>query len=299
MFDKLEFMLALAREKHFRRAAESCGVAQPTLSLGIKSLEDTLNVPLVKRSSRFQGFTPEGERVLVWARRMVGDARAMQQEIFGLQTGAGSHIRIASMPSAISIVSSLTLPFQQRYPDARFTVLARTSDAVVNLLHHRDVDAGVTYIDNDPIEDVIRVPLYREQYVLLTTTEGPFGNAKTVRWSDAASLPLCLLTRDMQHRRIMDNVLRDLGLEATPSVETDSALALISHVETGRWVSIVPRSMLESADLSKKLRAVPIVAPEVSRTIGMIVSQRFPVQPTVELLIRQARELTPASLVAQ
>ena len=66
--------------------AKSCGVAQPTLSLGIQSLEEMFNAPLVKRASRFQGFTPEGERVLVWAHRLVGDARAMRQEILGLKS---------------------------------------------------------------------------------------------------------------------------------------------------------------------------------------------------------------------
>src|SRR5262249_154554 len=112
MLDKLEFMIALAREKHFGRAAESCGVAQPTLSQGIQSLEEIFNVPLVKRSSRFQGFTPEGERVLVWARRLVGDAHAMRQEILGLQKGVGAHIRIAAIPSAMPVVASITAPFQ-------------------------------------------------------------------------------------------------------------------------------------------------------------------------------------------
>ena len=89
MLDKLEFMIALSREQHFGRAAESCGVAQPTLSLGIQSLEQMLNTPLVKRASRFQGFTPEGERVLVWAHRLVGDARAMRQDLLGLKNRHG------------------------------------------------------------------------------------------------------------------------------------------------------------------------------------------------------------------
>ena len=78
MIDKLEFLLALAREKHFGRAAEACGVTQPTLSAGVKQLEEQLGVLLVNRGSRFQGFTPEGERVLEWARRIVGDTRAMR-----------------------------------------------------------------------------------------------------------------------------------------------------------------------------------------------------------------------------
>ena len=81
MIDKLDFLLAVAREKHFGRAAEACGVTQPTLSAGLKQLEQALGAPLVNRSSRFIGLTPEGERVLAYARRMVGDARAMREVI--------------------------------------------------------------------------------------------------------------------------------------------------------------------------------------------------------------------------
>ena len=64
MLDKLDFILALARERHFGRAAEACGVTQPTLSAGVKQLEEQMGVLLVNRGSRFQSFTPEGERVL-------------------------------------------------------------------------------------------------------------------------------------------------------------------------------------------------------------------------------------------
>ena len=74
MIDKLELLLALARERHFGRAAEACGVTQPTMSAGIKQLEETLGVMLVQRGSRFLGFTPEGERTLDWARRIVADS---------------------------------------------------------------------------------------------------------------------------------------------------------------------------------------------------------------------------------
>src|SRR5215212_4544363 len=87
MLDKLEYLMALARERHFGRAAETCGVTQPTLSAGIKQLEETLGVLLVQRGSRFIGFTPEGQRTLDWARRIVGDARAMRQEIAALKHG--------------------------------------------------------------------------------------------------------------------------------------------------------------------------------------------------------------------
>src|SRR5262245_32500385 len=105
MIDKLECMIALAREQHFGRAADACNVSQPTLSASIKSLEDTFGLLLVNRGSRFQGFTPEGERVLEWARRIVGDTRAMRQDIDALKRGLVGDIRIAAIPTALAMTA--------------------------------------------------------------------------------------------------------------------------------------------------------------------------------------------------
>src|SRR5437879_8160771 len=124
MNDKLDFILALAREKHFGRAAEACGVTQPTLSAGVKRLEEQMGVLLVQRGSRFQGFTPEGERVLDWARRIVGDTRAMRQEINGLKDKLSGEIRIAAVPTVLGMVASLTTPFRARHPDVRFRIVS-------------------------------------------------------------------------------------------------------------------------------------------------------------------------------
>ena len=98
-----------------------CGVSQPTFSAAIKQLEDTLGVLLVQRGSRFQGFTPEGERVLDWARRIVGDTRAMRQEIDALKRGLAGHIKIAAIPTALAMVSMITTPYRAQHPDVRFT----------------------------------------------------------------------------------------------------------------------------------------------------------------------------------
>src|SRR3954470_17279156 len=115
MIDKLDFILALAREKHFGRAAEACGVTQPTLSAGIKHLEEQMGVLLVNRGSRFQSFTPEGERVLDWARGIGADWGAMRQEINALRYGLTGQLRIAAIPTALAMVASLTTPFRARH----------------------------------------------------------------------------------------------------------------------------------------------------------------------------------------
>ena len=171
MIDKLELLLALAKERHFGRAAEACGVTQPTMSTSLKQLEEILGVMLVQRGSRFQGFTPEGERTLDWARRIVGDARAMRQEINALKDKLSGEIRIAAIPTVLGMVASLTTPFRARHPDVRFRIQSCTSADVLGLLENLEVDAGLTYIENEPIGKVRTIPLYNESYRLLTAPD--------------------------------------------------------------------------------------------------------------------------------
>ena len=209
MIDKLEYLMALARERHFGRAAEACGVTQPTLSAGIKQLEAMLGALLVQRGSRFIGFTPEGERTLDWARRILSDSRALRQEMTALKQGLVGRLRIAAIPTALAMVAALTTPYRARHPDVRFTILSRTSIEILTLLENLEIDAGVTYLDNEPLGRVNSVPLYQERYQLLIAADAPLGNRATVTWTEVAQVPLCLLTPDMQNRRIIERLLRE------------------------------------------------------------------------------------------
>jgi DNA-binding transcriptional LysR family regulator len=293
MIEKLEFMIALARERHFGHAAEACGVSQPTFSAGIKQLEDMFGVLLVQRGSRFRGFTPEGERVLDWARRIVGDSRAMRQEIDALKHGLAGHIRIAAIPTALAMVSLITTPYRARHPDVSFTVLSRTSIEVLSLLENLEIDAGITYLDNEPLGRVKTVPLYNEEYRLLTSSDSPLGNRDRVTWAEVGKVPLCLLTPDMQNRRIIEQLLREAGTEVAPTLESDSIVVLFAHVRTGRWASVMPAKLAEVLGLTEKVRAIPIVQPEVRHTVGLVVPDRAPLTPLINALVTEAKQLAP------
>ena len=291
MLDKLEYLMALARERHFGHAAEACGVTQPTLSAGIKQLEETLGVLLVQRGSRFIGFTPEGERTLDWARRIVGDARAMREEIKALKHGLTGQLRIAAIPTTLAMVASLTTPFRARHPDVRFTILSRTSIEILAQLENLEIDAGVTYVDNEPLGRVTAVPLYQERYQLLTAADAPLGNRERVTWAEVSQVPLCLLTPDMQNRRIIDGLLRSAGGAANPTLESNSMIVLFAHVRTGRWASVMPARLAETLGLTATIRAVPIVEPEAVHTIGLVVPAREPMTPLNAALVSEARRL--------
>jgi len=293
LIDKLELLLALAKERHFGRAAEACGVTQPTMSTSLKQLEEILGVMLVQRGSRFVGFTPEGERTLDWARRIVGDVRGMREEINSLKAGLSGEIRIAAIPTVLGMVASLTTPFRARHPNVRFRIVSCTSIEVLGLLENLEVDAGLTYLDNEPLGKVRSVPLYDESYRLITAPDGQFGDRDQVTWKEVGEVPLCLLTPDMQNRRIIDRALREAGTEAKPSLTSNSVIVLYTHVKTGRWVSVMPAKLADTLGLSDAVRAIPIVDPLVTYRVGLVVPPRDPMTPMVAALVQMAREVAP------
>jgi len=291
MIDKLEFLLALAREHNFGKAAEQCGVTQPTFSAGIKQLEDMLGVMLVQRTSRFLGFTPEGERVLEWARGIVADARAMHQEVQTLKKGLNGRLKIAAIPTTLAMVSTLTTPFRAKHPNVKFTILSRTSSEVLSMLENLEVDAGLTYIDNEPLGRMRAVPLYQEHYRLLTSENSPLGDRERVTWAEVGKIPLCLLTPDMQNRRIIDHLLESVGTRAEPTLESNSMIVLFSHVRTGRWASVMPEKLADTLGLTERLRSIPIVEPEAVHEIGLVVPPREPMTPLASALVSEAKQL--------
>jgi DNA-binding transcriptional LysR family regulator len=266
-------------------------VTQPTLSSALKSLEDQFGVLIVERGSRFRCFTPEGERILDWARRIVGDARAMREEISALKKGLTGHLRLAVIPTALPFVADLTVPMRLRYPDVRVTVLSMTSDAILSRIENLEADLGISYVDTEPPLKFEAISLYEEQYVLLVSPDSPHAKRDQVTWAEAGKLPLCLLTPDMQNRRLIDRHLADAGSPQIPTLESNSMLVLYAHVRTGEWASILPARLAEALDRPSRLKPISLVQPTVTHKIGLIVTKREPHSPLVAAFIAHAKRI--------
>lgn len=291
MIDKLEFFLALSRHRHFGRAAEECGVTQPTLSAAIRQLEEHLGVMLVRRGSRFEGLTPEGERVLDWARRIVGDARAMREDMRAARAGLSGHLRISAIPTALSLVTRLTAPFEKTHPAVTFSIQSATSSSILGQINNLETDIGITYLDNEPLGRVVAVPLVEERYFLVTARGTARSEALSVTWREAAELPLCLLTSDMQNRRIIDHHFAEAGATVRPSLESNSMIVLFHHVLSGGWSSIMPGEAARSFGHDDRISIVPLTEPEPSHLVGVVALDRDPTTPLVAAMLSLARSL--------
>jgi DNA-binding transcriptional LysR family regulator len=296
MIEKLEYLLALAQEKHFGRAADACGVSQPSLSLGLKQLEEALGVMLVHRGSRFISLTAEGERTLEWARRIVADSRAMRQDIKELRHDLTGRLRIAVIPAALPMIAAVTQGLFKSHPEVDFTILSRPSNEIVSLLENLDIDAALTYLDVEPLPRVTTIPIYREHYQLFIAKDSAFKRSDSVTWAEVAKLPLCLLTRDTQNRRIIEDLLRDGGSAPRVSLESNSMTVLFAHVRTGSWASVMPEKVAQAMGMAQEFNAIPIVKPEVVHTIGLAMPLREPTTALIAALAAEARRVGAAMM---
>jgi DNA-binding transcriptional LysR family regulator len=258
---QLEYLVALAREEHFGRAAQACHASQPALSTGLAKLERDLGVTLVHHGHRFSGLTAEGRRVLGWAHRILAERDGLHDDLARMRGGLDATLRLGAIPTAMPTVSDLTGRFCAEHPHARVRVEELSSTEIVARLGDFTLDAGLTYLDAEPPAGTRAVELYRERYLLLTPEHlAPAGDG--IGWAEAVDRPLCALVRLMRNRRILEAGALAAGARLAPVIEADSVAALYSHAARG-WSCIVAHTWLDVFGVPPGMRALalPPVAP--------------------------------------
>jgi DNA-binding transcriptional LysR family regulator len=288
---QLQYLAALAREKHFTRAAAACNVTQPTLSGRIRQLEQELGVPLLERGQRFIGLTPEGDRVLKWAHLILDNWHSLQGELAQIKSKKGELVGrmvIGVIPSALPMASFLTKAMNAVHASVDFTILSHSSEEIIRALNDFEIDAGVTYLDNEPVDGLLRAELYAENYCLFVSEAHALAQAQSVTWAEAALQPLCLLTPNMQNRRIVDRAFAEAKAHPSPRLETNSIMNLISSVRSMGLCSIMPEYFRNALGSLEGVVAVPLVQPVVSHKVGLVAMARDPQPAMVTALFEAA-----------
>jgi DNA-binding transcriptional LysR family regulator len=271
---QLEYVVALARERHFGRAAAACHVSQSALSDALRKLEAELGVVIVERGRRFGGFTTEGGRVVEWAQRILAKRDALRADLTRMHEGLTGPLRIGVIPTAVAVTALLTEAFQARNPQARVQVEMASSQQIARRLAGFDLDAGISYLDgaqpNGGLAELRRHELYRERYVLITPVDGPLGGRAAAGWADVARLRLCALTPAMQNRRVLDRAMTAAGARLVPALEADTVDALYVHLRTARWSSVLAHSWLRALPVPPGMTVVPLPDIDPPAVIGVI-----------------------------
>lgn len=287
----LEYFTALARERHFARAAEACHVAQPTLSAGIVALEEMLGTRLVLRDRRFLDLTAEGHAILPFAQQMIADHAAMRAAINSDTGPLRGTLRLGAIPAAMPSVGEFVTIVSELQPALHIEIRSLTSREIESSLIARDLDAGITYLSNEPLAQVRSVPLHAENFLFATQRGGAFDGRDAVAMADAAASRLCLLHQGMQNRRILDAVLAERGLAVEPVATADSYVALLAMVMDGGLNAIVTDSHRRLIDAHPDILLLPFSDPPPPNQIGLVILSRDPISPLARVAETAVRQL--------
>jgi len=285
---QLKFLVALDETRHFGQAAARCHITQPTLSMRLRNLEQELDLQLVNRGQRFEGFTAPGERVLAWARTVLAAYDGLQAEAAACRGHLVGTLRIGLVPlSSFDPVPTLQA-LHGEHPNLRFEMSALSSEQILEQLADNRIDVGVSFLEHLDAERF-------ESQVLMETRMGllfdrrhyDFGD-EPLAWEALRDLPLGMLTAGMHFRQSIDHNLHSRGLTLQPLVQTDAVHQLIQAVNGGLCCAILP---LEGGltSLAEHLRLQPIADAQTLAPLGLIMRRAAPRSALAEACFKMLR----------
>lgn len=291
---QLKFLIALDKTRHFGQAAALCHITQPTLSMRLRNLEDELDLVLVKRGQRFEGFTEAGERILAWARTLLAAHDGLQAEAASCRGQVVGSLRLGTVPLASFNPMHLLLPLREKYPELHFQLSSLSSEQIIDGLSRNQLDLGICYLDqiNTSFFEVIELDI-TTMGLLHDTRHFQFAS-DTLCWDELGDIPLGLLSKGMHYRQSLDLSFRSRGLEPNAVLESDSTFQLIQAINTGMCCAIMPLHCgLE--DLSEHLRILPVADAAIHSPVGLLLRRSEPRSAIAEQCFDEARALFQAT----
>lgn len=283
-FRDLECLIALARHRHFAKAAAHCGLSQPAFSVRIRNLEEQLDTRVVKRGNRFQGLTAEGEAITAHARTILSNVRALEEGVKAKKGEIVGSLVIGVVPTSAAYAAQLANWLKQSHPGIILRVETGNSLAIQQGVDEGHFDAGITYTEGAS-NDLLEVKeLYEEQYLLFLPKDIAPSRKKEISWFQAAELPLILLAPEMQNRRILDLVFSDIGAQPTVVAETDGFTAAVIMALEGMGATVIPRVLCDALGQFRSMLFLPLVDPVVAKSVCLVTPRRENRIPVVQAL---------------
>jgi DNA-binding transcriptional LysR family regulator len=297
---QFQYLIAVAEEGHFGRAAERCHVTQPSLSTGIKLLELEIGAPIFLRGrgQRFRGLTPEGERVARWARSVVANCEAMRDEIASMSNNLQGRLRIGAMPSMSPVLPSLLRRVRERHPGIIIDVLFIGNDDMRLGLNEFSLDVAFTYFEASDMGRRNTLPVYSEKMSLLVPDTDEFKGRTSITWEEASRLPLAMLRQKLRERAFVDKMFQKVGCKPAPKIESESIVHLMFQVQYTELCTIIPSHFTKMPGLHAGTRALDLVEPVASHDVAIFWAEGETTMPMAKALIKIIRQMNKSGELA-
>jgi len=286
-FKQLNYALAVAETRHFKRAAEQCGVSQSALSTAISELENQLAIQIFERDNKKVLITPVGEQILEKARSIklgVDDLYIISQ---GQKSPLSYPLSIGVIPTIGPYLLPKTLPeVRKQYPDLKLRIVEEQSSVLVDKVRSGELDTAIIALPY-AVDGLLALEFWKEDFYLVTHNSGNLAKLKEVK-SDQLDEGHLLLLKD--GHCLKDHVLAACKLQATQtdhSLEGASLYTLIQMVASQMGTTMVPQMALDQLVLqSNELKAIHLAEPGPHRKLAFITRLNYAGVANIELLIK-------------
>jgi LysR family transcriptional activator of glutamate synthase operon len=287
---QLRYLVALAEEGNFTRAAANEHIAQPALSQQIRRLEDELGLALVERTTRRVALTEAGEMLVVRCRRILTELDAAESELQALRGVHTGHVCIGAMHTMGPVDLSLALAlFRERHPNVSFTVREQSSEEMAEMLRVDEIDlAFLSVTERVESRGLGLHQLVSEELVVLLPPAHRLARRTQLRMSELAGEPFISFRAGARLRELLVAAGHQAGFEPQVTLESNESQRVRRLVSRGLGVAILPRSDAEGpgADVA----VATLTQPALSRDITLAWREGRRLPPAAAEFLDLARE---------
>ncbi|MFZ3154195.1 LysR family transcriptional regulator [Pseudomonas sp.] len=266
---QLRAFLAVAQSLSFAQACERLHLSQPALSLAIKNLEESLGGPLLVRTTRRVGLTPEGELLLPIARRLLADwdnTEELLRQHFTLQLGK---VAIAAMPSFAGNLLPMALKaFRDRYPKVNVAVHDVINEQVLEMLRNRRVELGIAF-EPEALDGLDFIPFYTDRFVAVVPAGCSLAELPELSWAQLLKERFITLQRPSAVRLLLEESIAAQHGKLQVAFESHQLVTVGRMVAQGLGVSAVPSLCIQQMQ-ELGARCIALSAPQVERRVGLL-----------------------------
>jgi len=288
---QLRYLVALADERHFTRAAAREHVAQPALSQQIRSLERELGQALVERTTRKVALTQAGEILVARARRALAELDAAQAELQSLAGVQAGRLSVGALHTMGPVDLSLLLAtFHDRYPAVELTVREQSSEELAGMLRDDEIDvAFLSVTERIQSRGLALRPLVSEELVVVLPIEHPLAGHELLRLRDLVDEFFISFREGARLRELLVASAAEAGFEPRIALESNESRRIRSLVSRGLGVAILPHS--DAAGPGSLVAVCDLVEPSLTRDITLASRAERRPSPAAEAFVAIALDV--------
>ena len=264
----LQYLLAVAEHLHFGKAALACHVSQPTLSMQLKKLEETLGVQLFERTNKQVMLTATGQAVVAHARNVLAEVEQMKAAASTAHDALGGTMRMGIFPTlAPYLLPSLMPQMRTWFPKLSLQLVEEKTHDLVQQLESGTIDCAMLAMPLEQPSALIHRPVFREAFTLAVAADHPLAKRAFVKLSDLSQVSMLLLEEGHCLRAQALEVCQLVGVGESGHFRATSLETLRHMVASSNAATLMPQLATRNHD--PLLRYIPFKAPAPNRQIGL------------------------------